>query len=81
MMTAAARKEDVVIGSSFSGRNMELVKCFKLAREMGVTTIALTQSDTPVAAAADMVELDFHQTAGGWKFCCCSASPQRRAAP
>lgn len=55
MMTAAARKEDVIIGSSFSGRNMELVKCFRLAREMGVTTIALTQSDTPVAAAADMV--------------------------
>lgn len=35
MMTAAARKEDVIIGSSFSGRNMELVKCFRLAREMG----------------------------------------------
>jgi len=55
LMTAAARKEDVIIGSSFSGRNMELVKCFRLAREMGVTTIALTQSDTPLAAAADMV--------------------------
>ncbi len=55
MMTAAARKEDVIIGSSFSGRNMELVKCFRLAREMGVATIALTQSDTPVAMAADMV--------------------------
>lgn len=55
MMTAAARKEDVIIGSSFSGRNMELVKCFRLARDMGVTTIALTQSDTPLAAAADMV--------------------------
>lgn len=55
MMTAAARKEDVIIGSSFSGRNMELVKCFRLARDMGVTTIALTQSDTPLAVAADIV--------------------------
>lgn len=55
MMTAAARKEDVIIGSSFSGRNMELVKCFRLAREMGVATIALTQSETPLAMAADIV--------------------------
>ncbi|MDS7598025.1 MurR/RpiR family transcriptional regulator [Agrobacterium tumefaciens] len=55
MMTAAARKDDVIIGSSFSGRNMELVKCFRLAREMGVATIALTQSDSPVAEAADLV--------------------------
>ncbi|NTF33657.1 MurR/RpiR family transcriptional regulator [Rhizobium skierniewicense] len=55
MMTAAARPNDVIVGSSFSGRNMELVKCFTLAREMGVSSIALTQSDSPVALAADIV--------------------------
>jgi DNA-binding MurR/RpiR family transcriptional regulator len=55
MLTAAARPDDVLIGSSFSGRNMELVKCFQLAREMGVYTIALTQGDSPVAMAADLV--------------------------
>ncbi|GAK69497.1 MurR/RpiR family transcriptional regulator [Agrobacterium rubi] len=55
MMTAAARPNDVIVGSSFSGRNMELVKCFKLAREMGISSIALTQSDSPVALAADIV--------------------------
>jgi DNA-binding MurR/RpiR family transcriptional regulator len=55
MLTAAARPEDVLIGSSFSGRNMELVKSFKLARESGIFTIALTQSASPVASAADLV--------------------------
>lgn len=55
MLTAAARSNDVLIGSSFSGRNVELVKCFNLARENGITTIALTQSDSLVAQAAELV--------------------------
>lgn len=55
MLTAAARPNDVIIGSSFSGRNAELIKCFNLARENGITTIALTQSDSPVAKAAELV--------------------------
>ncbi|MDH4442036.1 MAG: MurR/RpiR family transcriptional regulator [Rhizobium sp.] len=55
MLTAAARSNDVLIGSSFSGRNAELVKCFALARENGITTIALTQSDSIVAQAAELV--------------------------
>lgn len=55
MMTAAARPRDVVIGSSFSGRNAELVRSFNLAREAGITTIALTQSDSIVAKAAELV--------------------------
>ncbi|RCW24923.1 RpiR family transcriptional regulator [Ciceribacter lividus] len=55
MMTAAARSNDVVIGSSLSGRNSELVRCFNLARENGIATIALTQSDSPVARAAEIV--------------------------
>jgi DNA-binding MurR/RpiR family transcriptional regulator len=54
MLTAAAGPKDVLIGSSFSGRNTELVKCFALAREGGIFTIALTQSQCPVAEAADL---------------------------
>lgn len=53
MIAAAARPEDTIIGSSFSGRNMELVRAFTLAREAGATTIALSQSDSAVATAAD----------------------------
>ena len=55
MLTAAARCQDVIIGSSFSGRNKEMAKNFELAREHDVKTIALTQSDSPVAAAAALV--------------------------
>jgi len=55
MLTAAARSNDVLIGSSFSGRNAELVKCFKLARDNGITTIALTQSNSLVAEASELV--------------------------
>lgn len=55
MLAAAARPKDVIIGSSFSGRNAELVRSFNLARESGITTIALTQSDSIVAKAAELV--------------------------
>jgi DNA-binding MurR/RpiR family transcriptional regulator len=54
MMAAAARRGDVVIGSSFSGRNAELVRSFMAARDQKVITIALTQSDSPVSRAADI---------------------------
>ncbi|WP_028745206.1 MurR/RpiR family transcriptional regulator [Rhizobium mesoamericanum] len=55
MMAAAAKPTDVLIGSSFTGRNAELVRAFTLARESGVTTIALTQSNSPVAQVAEIV--------------------------
>jgi DNA-binding MurR/RpiR family transcriptional regulator len=55
MMAAAAKPGDVVIGSSFSGRNAELVQAFALAREAQVKTIALTRSDSAVAGAAEIV--------------------------
>ncbi len=55
MMAAAAKPTDVLIGSSFSGRNSELVRAFALARETRVTTIALTQSGSAVAQAAEIV--------------------------
>ncbi len=44
MMAAAARPADVIVGSSFSGRNAEMVRAFTLAREAEVPTIALTRA-------------------------------------
>ena len=55
MLSAASTPGTVVFGSSFTGRNMELVRCFALLRERGITTIAMTQSDSPVAEIADVV--------------------------
>lgn len=55
MLAAAAEPGTVVFGSSFTGRNLELVRCFGLLRERGIQTIALTQSGSPVAEAADLV--------------------------
>ncbi|WP_172293715.1 MurR/RpiR family transcriptional regulator [Pseudoruegeria sp. HB172150] len=55
MQASAVTPHDVVFGSSFSGRNVELVRAFALARDQGATTIALTQSGSPVADAADLV--------------------------
>lgn len=55
MLAAAAEPGAVVFGSSFSGRNAELQRCFRLLRARAITTIALTQSDSPVAKAADIV--------------------------
>jgi DNA-binding MurR/RpiR family transcriptional regulator len=44
----------VIVGSSFSGRNRELVRILEQAREYGIFTIALTQSDSPVSRAAGL---------------------------
>ncbi|WP_010141197.1 MurR/RpiR family transcriptional regulator [Oceanicola sp. S124] len=55
MQASAVSPRDVLVGSSFSGRNAELVRCFALARDQGAKTIALTQSNCPVAEAADIV--------------------------
>lgn len=55
MLAAAAQPGTVVFGSSFTGRNLELVRCFGLLRDRGIPTIALTQSGSPVAEAADVV--------------------------
>lgn len=54
MLAAAAEPDTVVIGSSFSGRNGEMVRCFDLLRERGIPTIALTQGGSPVAEAANV---------------------------
>lgn len=55
MLSAASARGDVVFGSSFSGRNAELVRCFRILAERGVPRIALTQSGSPVAEAASLV--------------------------
>jgi DNA-binding MurR/RpiR family transcriptional regulator len=55
MLAAAAQPGTVVFGSSFTGRNLELVRCFGLLRDRGIPTIAMTQSGSPVALAADVV--------------------------
>ena len=54
MLAAAAQPDDVLVGSSFSGRNAELVRAFRLAQDGGVFTIAFTQSESPLAEAADL---------------------------
>ncbi|MCA0271809.1 MAG: MurR/RpiR family transcriptional regulator [Proteobacteria bacterium] len=55
MLSAACEPGTVVFGSSFSGRNKELVHCLELLKARGITTIALTQAGSPVAGAADIV--------------------------
>lgn len=55
MISASAEPGTVVFGSSFTGRNLELVRSFRLLRARGIPTIALTQSNSPVAEAADTV--------------------------
>lgn len=55
MISAAAEPGTVVLGSSLSGGNHEMVLCFALLRVRGSTIIALTHPGTPVAAAADLV--------------------------
>ena len=55
MMTAAADPRDVIVGSSFSGRNHELARTLEIAKRAGLKTVALTQSESIVARAADCV--------------------------
>ncbi len=52
MQSAALGPGDVVIGSSLSGRNAELVKAFAAARTYGAVIIAISRSSSPVALAA-----------------------------
>jgi len=54
MMAAATVPGDVVIASSFSGRNRALARALSLARGNKAGTIALSQGDSPVARAAEI---------------------------
>lgn len=55
MLAAAAEPGTVVFGSSFSGRDAALVRCLELVRERAIPSIVVTQSNSPVAKAADVV--------------------------
>ena len=55
MISAAAQPGTVVFGSSFTGRDLGLVRCLELLRARAIPTIVVTQGDSPVAAAADIV--------------------------
>jgi DNA-binding MurR/RpiR family transcriptional regulator len=55
MISAAVQPGTVVFGSSFTGRDMGLVHCLELLRQHNVPTIVITQTGSPVAAAADIV--------------------------
>lgn len=64
MMAAAAGAGDVLVGSSLSGRNLELARAFSLARRQGIATVALTQSRSPVSEVADVtVAIDLTEAA------------------
>jgi DNA-binding MurR/RpiR family transcriptional regulator len=54
MLVAAAQPGTVIFGSSFTGRDAGLVHCLELARQRAIPTIVMTQSNSPVAAAADL---------------------------
>ena len=55
MLAAAVRSDDVIIASSFSGRNFELARALSVARDYKVATIAITRPESPVAEAAGLV--------------------------
>ncbi len=55
MLATTMEKGDVVIASSISGNNQELVRSIGIAHEYGATTIALAPSSTPLATAVDLL--------------------------
>ena len=54
MLAATTGRDDVVICSSLSGTNPELIRTVGIAADYGATTIALTAPRTPLAAAVDL---------------------------
>lgn len=54
MLASSMGQGDVVIGSSLSGRNLELVRAFSAARTYGAKVIAISRTATPVAEASDI---------------------------
>lgn len=55
MLSSAALPGTVVIGSSITGRNPDLVHCMKLLQERSIPTIAITQSNSPLAKVCDVL--------------------------
>lgn len=60
MRAAGAPKGSVIIASSMSGKNASLANALSIAGGYGLTRIAMTRPNTPVAAEADIVlAIDF----------------------
>lgn len=55
MQAAAAGPEDVIVVSSLSGNNLQLVKALEVAADYRVPSFALTRPGSPVAKAAQHV--------------------------
>ncbi|WP_274626537.1 MurR/RpiR family transcriptional regulator [Arvimicrobium flavum] len=55
MISAAIQPGAVVFGSSITGRDRGLLDCLELLRRRDVPTIVITQGNSPVAEAADLV--------------------------
>jgi DNA-binding MurR/RpiR family transcriptional regulator len=55
MLATMAERGDVVLCCSLSGINQPLLRSIAIAREYGAKTIALAPSQTPVAAAVDLL--------------------------
>jgi DNA-binding MurR/RpiR family transcriptional regulator len=54
MQAATLRNNDVVVASSVSGRNIQMVRALEAAKTYGATVIALTRPGRPVADIADI---------------------------
>ena len=54
MLAATVERGDVVLCSSLSGNNQELIKAVRIAADYGATTIGLTVVNTPLAKAVDL---------------------------
>lgn len=54
MQAATLRSNDVVIASSVSGRNTQMVRALEAAKTYGATVIALSRPGRPVAEIADL---------------------------
>ena len=55
MSAATLRPKDAAFAVSNSGRSKPVIDAVEIARSYGATTIALTRSNTPLAAAAEVV--------------------------
>lgn len=55
MLSSAAIPGTVVIGSSITGRDPDLLHCINLLKERAIPTIVITQSNSPLAKACDVL--------------------------
>ena len=55
LISVALQPGAVVFASSFTGRDLSLVHCLHILKARGIPTIVVTQSNSPVAEAGDLV--------------------------